>query len=285
MVLFLHKIGDLHPPTLWLECPPLKLVDTSAGPMLHRETLILLLTASIVVLSGCVTPISQGLKDAHQRQVLTRIDACLKQQQETNRKLSVQIEQMVDQQTQIRNLSDQLSTMGVTDGEATSTSAKKSVRCNSSSSDNKDNKLLIGSMEKMWLPDLGLALPARVDTGAETASLDARNIKVFERNGRRWVRFEIMNPTTDEPILLERKLKRTVLIFQANSTEPDRRRVVKMSVTIGHINQTAEFTLSDRSHLDHQALIGRNIMQDVMIVDVSKKNIAPFVANRNNEAK
>ena len=50
-----------------------------------------------------------------------------------------------------------------------------------------------------------------------------------------------------------------------------------MGIVIGRSNQTAEFTLSDRSHLGYQALIGRNVLKDVMIVDVSKKNIAPYV--------
>jgi threonine synthase len=35
--------------------------------------------------------------------------------------------------------------------------------------------------------------------------------------------------------------------------------------------------LSDRSHLGYQVLIGRNILKDVMVVDVSKQNIAPYV--------
>ena len=50
----------------------------------------------------------------------------------------------------------------------------------------------------------------------------------------------------------------------------------ELGITIGHISQTAEFTLSDRSHLDYQVLVGRNILQDMMVVDVSRKNIAPY---------
>ena len=86
-----------------------------------------------------------------------------------------------------------------------------------------------------------------------------------------------MNPKTNEPVSLEQKLKRTVLILQASTTEPERRPVVTMAVTVGDISQTAEFTLGNRAHLDHQALIGRNVLQDVMVVDVSKKYIAPLL--------
>ena len=90
------------------------------------------------------------------------------------------------------------------------------------------------------------------------------------------MRFEIVHPDTAEPLLLERKLNRMVAIIQSNSDEAERRPVIKLGITIGHISQTAEFTLSNRSHLGYQVLIGRNILQDVMVVDVSQKNIAPY---------
>jgi hypothetical protein len=137
-------------------------------------------------------------------------------------------------------------------------------------------KLLVGELEEVWLESLEMALPARIDTGAETASIDARNIEVFERDGRRWVRFEILHPVSGEPLPMERRLKRMVSIVQATSPEAERRPVIKLGITIGHISQTAEFTLSDRSHLDYQVLVGRNILQDVMVVDVSRKHIAPY---------
>jgi hypothetical protein len=148
------------------------------------------------------------------------------------------------------------------------------------------NKQVVGQLEKVWLPDLNLALTARIDTGAETSSLDAGNIELFERDGRRWVRFELINPATSKPELLERRLKRTVGIHQSGSAETKRRPVVKMGIVIGRSNQTAEFTLSDRSHLGYQVLIGRNILKDVMMVDVSKKDNAPYIlpAKSANEA-
>ena len=135
-------------------------------------------------------------------------------------------------------------------------------------------KLIVGRQEQVWLEDIQLALPARVDTGAETASLDAHNIELFERNGKRWVRFEILHPDSAEPLQLERRLKRIASVIQSNTSEAEKRPVIKLGIKIGHIGQSAEFTLSNRSHLDYQMLIGRNILRDVMIVDVSQINIA-----------
>ena len=134
-------------------------------------------------------------------------------------------------------------------------------------------KLTVGRQEQVWLEDIQLALPARVDTGAETASLDAHNIELFERNGKRWVRFEILHPESGEPLQLERRLKRIASVIQSNTSEAEKRPVIKLGIKIGHVSQSAEFTLSNRSHLDHQMLIGRNILKDVMIVDVSQINV------------
>jgi hypothetical protein len=141
------------------------------------------------------------------------------------------------------------------------------------------SKMVVGGLEQVWLPDLEMALTARIDTGAETSSLDARNIELFERDGKRWVRFEVLNPQSGEPVRLERRLKRTVGIVQSGAAKTMRRPVVRMEIVIGNNDQTAEFTLIDRSHLDYQVLVGRSILKDVMVVDVSRKNVAPYVVS------
>lgn len=136
-------------------------------------------------------------------------------------------------------------------------------------------KQLVGEIEQAYLAELGLALKARIDTGATTSSIDARNIQAFERDGEQWVRFNILNPDTNQMVQFEKIRVRKVKINQANSDTPETRPVVEMQIAIGEVSQLAEFTLSNRSHLDYQLLVGRNILRDVMIVDVSQSLIAP----------
>lgn len=138
------------------------------------------------------------------------------------------------------------------------------------------NKQLVGEIEDAWFPELNLQLTSRIDTGATTASLDARNIQTFERDGEQWVRFSILHPKSGDLIEFERKRVRKVRINQANTQAPETRPVVELQVMIGTISQPAEFTLSDRSHLGYQALIGRNVLRDVMLVDVSRTHLAPL---------
>lgn len=138
-----------------------------------------------------------------------------------------------------------------------------------------DDKQVIGGIEQVLLSPPGLLFEARVDTGAESASLDARDMQEFERDGNRWVRFSMVNRETNEIIEIERRIVRHVRILQSTADEAERRPVVEFRLTLGEFTQTAEFTLSDRSHLSFPVLIGRNVLQDVMIVDVGRAHIAP----------
>ncbi|WP_406666697.1 ATP-dependent zinc protease [Gallaecimonas sp. GXIMD1310] len=136
----------------------------------------------------------------------------------------------------------------------------------------KDDKLIVGALEKVRLHPSDVVLTARIDTGATSASLDARDIKPFERDGEDWVRFKV--PTDDKGnhyMTVERKVLRWVRILQSVSEEGERRPVVEFRFDIGPISQRAEFNLSDRSHLEYPVLIGRNILRDVMVVDVGKE--------------
>lgn len=136
-------------------------------------------------------------------------------------------------------------------------------------------KQVVGAVEKVFISPPGLILPARIDTGAATSSIDARKIETFERNGEPWVRFFILNPDNGEKIELECKVVRKVRILQAvTEEEKTRRQVVELLVTLGNTVLTAEFTLADRSHMEFPVLIGRNILMDSMTVDISKKYIS-----------
>ena len=233
---------------------------------------MLLLT---LALGGCATAnVPEKAEDPRLDQLLAGMDQSLANQAVVSTQLQEQQHRLDLQQQQLESLSQGV---GKKTPEALPvvSNCPRSVAC--PSPEKVSNKLVVGQLEQVWLSGPELALTARIDTGAETSSLDARNIELFERDGRRWVRFEIINQVTGTPQLLERRLKRTVGIHQSGGTENKRRPVVKMGIVIGRSNQTAEFTLTDRSHLDYQVLIGRSILKDVMMVDVSKKNIAPYV--------
>jgi hypothetical protein len=226
-----------------------------------------------LLLGGCVTePQLEKVLDPRLDKLVSQLDQSLENQATANAQLQSQQQQLQAQQQNLvalnANLDKALKTPEAK--ECPKAVACPAVRETSS-------KMMVGGLEDIWFPDLDVALTARIDTGAETASLDAQNIEQFERDGKRWVRFTIMNPKTKAPETLERRLVRTIGVQQSGSAKAKRRPVVKMGIVIGQIDQTAEFSLSDRSHMGYQVMIGRSILKDVMVVDVSKKNIAPYV--------
>ncbi len=235
---------------------------------------VVLLVPVLLAACSAIAPVEEP-EDPRLGRLIAGMDKCLANQVLTNEQLQSQAQRLDRQMLQLDEMTEGLAAATAAPLDDVSGPMPAVEACAGSSK--ASSKLLVGELEQVWLQNLELALPARIDTGAETASLDARNIELFERDGRRWVRFEILLPDTGEPLLIERKLKRMVAIIQSNTAEAERRPVIKLGVTIGSISQTAEFTLSNRSHLDYQLLIGRNILQDVMVVDVSKKNIAPYV--------
>jgi hypothetical protein len=146
------------------------------------------------------------------------------------------------------------------------------------------SKIIVGAVEQIVLTPPGILFPALMDTGAETSSLDARDISRFERDGERWVRFDVPDPETGEMITVEQPLQRRARILQSSSDEFERRLVVELSFSFQGITQIAEFTLTDRSHLSYPVLIGRNILKDVMVVDVGRSTTTP-PKNKNSSKK
>lgn len=135
--------------------------------------------------------------------------------------------------------------------------------------DTEHNKVWVGRQESIFFPALDKAFEARIDTGAESSSLDARDVTRFERDGKKWVRFTIYRG--EQPIkTLERKVVRWVRIFQSTDVDGERRPVVQLAFRMGEIEDMADFTLTDRAHLDYSVLVGRNILTDLMVVDVSQ---------------
>ncbi|OUR81644.1 hypothetical protein A9Q82_09410 [Cycloclasticus sp. 46_120_T64] len=130
---------------------------------------------------------------------------------------------------------------------------------------------IIGEVETVQVEPSRLRYAARIDTGAESSSIHAENIQLLERDGERFVVFSLRDPATDGLVNLERKFQRRVIIKQKVG-KPERRYVVKLWLTLGKVKELVEVTLTNRSDFKYKLLIGRNLLIDTAIVDVSRKN-------------
>lgn len=129
-----------------------------------------------------------------------------------------------------------------------------------------ESKNVLGWIEQVRVSAAGLTLEAKLDTGADTSSLHARNIRGFKRKGVRMVRFEIENPENGELVELERKRIRTVRIREHDGSY-QRRPVVEMWVCLGALKKRVEVNLVDRSRFNYPFLIGRSAMHGDILVD------------------
>lgn len=136
-----------------------------------------------------------------------------------------------------------------------------------------------GVSEKALLPELDMELPAKLDTGAVTASLSAQNIQLFKRDGEDWVRFELAVEGENEGKELELPVVRISQIKRRAADIPDgetkdytSRPVIEMKVCMGDMEQDIEVNLTDRTSFSYPFLIGSTALQQFdAMVDPSLK--------------
>ena len=131
---------------------------------------------------------------------------------------------------------------------------------------------IIGETEVIHLPEFSVPFEARIDTGATTSSIDARDVKTFERDGRKWVSFRIQARTGKESHSYELPVARAVRI-KRHDAESLERISVMLTFRMGHLTLEREFTLADRSKFDYPVLIGRNVINGLAAVDPSRRNM------------
>ncbi|WP_299689659.1 ATP-dependent zinc protease [uncultured Vibrio sp.] len=134
---------------------------------------------------------------------------------------------------------------------------------------------VLGGIEKVLIDSINQSFDARVDTGATTSSLNAVDIKEFERDGKKWIKFHLVDKAqaTEDQKWIEAPVLRYVKIRQATGEQAERRAVIELWVKVGKIHEKAQFTLADRSQMSHPVLLGREFIKDIALVDVSKQYV------------
>lgn len=130
--------------------------------------------------------------------------------------------------------------------------------------------LTVGIVETVRLDPGNITLEAKIDTGADNSSLDARDIEFFSRNSEKWVRFKV--PLRDGPKTMELPFVRMTKTKRAGAPSAERP-VVRMTVCLGTLAVPANVNLTDRAGLDYRMLIGRSILAGRTLVDPRHKNL------------
>lgn len=135
---------------------------------------------------------------------------------------------------------------------------------------------LIGRQDKIDLPDFDLKdIDAKIDTGAYTSSINCSRVKVKLVNGVKELSFYLSGSRIHEK--KSRMFKTTDFRkkkIRSSNGQIEERYVVKAIMVVFEKRLKVEFSLADRSKMKFPVLIGRKILAERFIVDVSKKNIS-----------
>jgi len=132
----------------------------------------------------------------------------------------------------------------------------------------KRQKRVVGWKEHAALPDLKIKdVIAKMDTGANLASIDASEIKYSTRSGVKHVNFKVMkrNNTvrkTSAPLAGFKRIK-------SSNGDVERRPYIKTTLLVDGIAKKIELTLTDRGPMDYTMLIGRKALGRRWVVNPS----------------
>ena len=132
-----------------------------------------------------------------------------------------------------------------------------------------DGFKVVGWVERSRIYPGGMMFIAKLDTGARSSSINARNIETYERDGEPWVRFDVVNKlgkvmSMDLPQYRDVTIKR-------HYGEKEERPVVLLEICIGTTRKETPVSLVDRHGFLYPLLVGRRYMSRSFAVNPRKK--------------
>jgi len=128
-------------------------------------------------------------------------------------------------------------------------------------------KITVGAVEEVVLFPWKIKLPARIDSGAAISSLDAREIRIA--GGM----IEFRLPEKYGGTLQRLPVKGRRNVRSAHGLM--KRALVEIEICIGTKRILTVVNLTDRSKMDYPLLIGRDVLVNDFIVDVSQSHLLP----------
>jgi len=126
------------------------------------------------------------------------------------------------------------------------------------------------SFEELKIP----AILARVDSGAKTSSIQAREIKLIKKNNEDWVNFTV-NPLQRNSnvrvqccakVMGKRSIKGSFGISED-------RLIIKTPITIGEDTFDVELSLANRNSMEFRMLLGREAMANRFIINPGIRHV------------
>lgn len=137
----------------------------------------------------------------------------------------------------------------------------------------KESKKIIGRREYIDLPEFDLkGIVAKIDTGAYNGAIHTTSVIEKEVDGKTVIEFSLLDEDhpefKDDVYQVDNFEKR---IVKTSKGEPEERYVIPTKILLAGEEINVKFSLSNRKTLRYPVLIGRKVIKNIFLVDVSKK--------------
>lgn len=136
-----------------------------------------------------------------------------------------------------------------------------------------EETVVLGYVEDVYVGNFALAMRGKLDTGADSSSVHARDVELYDKNGRdTWVRFKLIGKDGRTV-----KYDQNVIRFAHIKTKTGgniRRPVIRLPLCVGGKRGHAEVNLADRGEFEFDILVGREFLADRIVVDSGQSFIA-----------
>jgi hypothetical protein len=134
----------------------------------------------------------------------------------------------------------------------------------------------IGRKDRVDFPQLRLYdIDAKIDTGAYTSAIHCHSIKVIDKGGEQRVRFSLLDPSHPSynnkkftlPIYRKRRIKNSF-------GQVEERYIIKTKILLFGELSNIELSLTDRSKMEYPVLLGRKVLHNRFLVNVTQTNLS-----------
>ncbi len=137
-------------------------------------------------------------------------------------------------------------------------------------------KKTIGRFDRADFPELGLTgLKVKVDTGAYTSSLHATSIRERMYRGSKHLYFRLLDPEHPKYLAKSHRIANfTKKEVKSSSGEKELRYFIESVITLFGEDYPLVISLTDRSTMRAPVLLGRRLIRNNFIVDVTHSNLS-----------
>ncbi|KCZ50499.1 hypothetical protein HY29_06975 [Hyphomonas beringensis] len=144
---------------------------------------------------------------------------------------------------------------------------------NADSDDRTSDSAVMGYVENVYVGKLDLEMKGKLDTGADSSSVFARDVHIYKKSGKDdWVRFRLIGKN-GRTVRYDQNVRRFALI-KLKKGGTIRRPVIHLPLCIGGVKGLAEVNLADREDFEYDFLVGREFMASRILVDSASTFIA-----------